>query len=84
MARAVTLSLVDGAAARVGCGAYSEGGVWLANVPGEAFANALLVVGLLAVLELLRINSVHRGFALLILYLVYSFGVNVDSKVRSK
>ncbi len=83
MARAVAPSSVDGAAARAGCGAYSEGGMWFADVLREVFANAFLVVGLLVVPELLRINGVRRGFALLVLYPVYSFGVDADGKVRS-
>jgi hypothetical protein len=84
IARAVTPSLVDGAAVRAGCGVYSKGGMWLAEVLREAFANALIIVGLLAVPELLRINCMRQGFALLVLYPVYSFGVNGDGKVRSK
>ena len=54
-----------------GCRAYSEGGMWLTDLLREGFTNTLLVVGLLAVLELLRINGVHWGFALLVLYPVY-------------
>ncbi len=51
---------------------------------GEAFANVLLVVGQLAMPGLLRINGVHRRFALPILCAVYSFGVDADGKVREK
>jgi hypothetical protein len=79
MAQAVAPLLVNGATAWEGCGAYSKGGMWLANVLREVFANALLIVGLLAVSELLRINGVRQGFALLVLYPVYLFGADADS-----
>ena len=76
-------SLENASAAAVWCGTYSEEGPWLVDLLRETFANALFVVGLLVVPELLRINGVRRGFALLILYPIYSFGVDADGKVRS-
>jgi hypothetical protein len=74
----------EAAAAGVGsCGtySYSEEGPWLVDMLRETFVNALFVVGLLVVPELLRINGVRRGYALLILYPIYSFGVDADGKV---
>ena len=76
----------EAAAAAVGVGScgtysYSEEGPWLVDMLRETFVNALFVVGLLVVPELLRINGVRRGYALLILYPIYSFGVDADGKV---
>ncbi|KAL3771869.1 hypothetical protein ACHAW5_003214 [Stephanodiscus triporus] len=59
---------------------YSEESLWLVDVMRETFVNALFTVGLLVIPELLRINGIRRGFALLILYPVYSFGVDADGK----
>lgn len=61
---------------------YSEESLWLVDVVRETFVNALFTVGLLVIPELLRINGIRRGFALLILYPVYSFGVDADGKAR--
>ena len=46
----------------------------------ETFANALFTVGLLVIPELLRINGIRRGYALLILYPIYSLSVDADGK----
>jgi len=80
---------VEEKAAAVGVGScgtysYSEEGPWLVDMLRETFVNALFVVGLLVVPELLRINGVRRGYALLILYPIYSFGVDADGKVSEK
>ena len=40
----------------------------------EVVVNALFTVGLLVIPELLRINGIRRGYALLLLYPLYSFG----------
>ena len=49
----------------------------------EIFVNALFTVGLLVIPELLRINGIRRGYALLILYPLYSFSVDNDNGMAS-
>lgn len=56
---------------------YSEKNVLDAFIR-EIFVNALFTVGLLVIPELLRINGMRRGYALLILYPLYSFSVDID------
>ena len=46
----------------------------------EVVVNALFTVGLLVIPELLRINGIRRGYALLLLYPLYSFSVDANGK----
>lgn len=59
---------------------YSEQAPWLVDFVRETLVNAAFTVGLLVVPELLRINGIRRGYVLLILYPLYSFGVDADGK----
>mmetsp|Transcript_27849 Transcript_27849/g.50363 ORF Transcript_27849/g.50363 Transcript_27849/m.50363 type:complete len:278 (+) Transcript_27849:277-1110(+) len=59
---------------------YSERNPWIVDLVRETFVNALFTVGLLVIPELLRINGIRRGYALLILYPLYSFSVDADGK----
>jgi hypothetical protein len=59
---------------------YSEKSLWVVDVVRETLVNALFTVGLLVIPELLRINGIRRGFALLILYPIYSFSVDAEGK----
>mmetsp|Transcript_3961 Transcript_3961/g.8746 ORF Transcript_3961/g.8746 Transcript_3961/m.8746 type:complete len:291 (-) Transcript_3961:214-1086(-) len=59
---------------------YSEKNPWVVDLVRETFVNALFTVGLLVVPELLRINGIRRGYALLMLYPLYSFGVDAEGK----
>jgi hypothetical protein len=58
---------------------YSESSPWIVDFFREIFVNTLFVVGLLVLPELLKINGIKRGFALLVLYPLYSFSVDADS-----
>ncbi len=44
----------------------------------ETIINAIFTVGILVIPELLKINGVKRGVALLILYPIYSFGTDAE------
>lgn len=57
---------------------YSERNPWVVDFVRETLVNALFTVGLLVIPELLRINGIRRGYALLILYPLYSFSVDAD------
>lgn len=57
---------------------YSEKSLWIVDLLRETFVNALFTVSLLVIPELLRINGIRRGYALLILYPIYSFSVDAD------
>lgn len=59
---------------------YSERNPWIVDLVRETLVNALFTVGLLVIPELLRINGIRRGYALLILYPLYSFSVDADGK----
>mmetsp|Transcript_24099 Transcript_24099/g.50451 ORF Transcript_24099/g.50451 Transcript_24099/m.50451 type:complete len:297 (+) Transcript_24099:372-1262(+) len=59
---------------------YSERNPWVVDLVRETFVNALFTVGLLVIPELFRINGIRRGYALLILYPLYSFSVDADGK----
>ena len=59
---------------------YSEKNGWIVDFIREIFVNTLFVVGLLVIPALLKINGVkRRGYALLALYPLYSFGVDANS-----
>eukprot|EP00571_Detonula_confervacea_P008577 CAMPEP_0172316922 /NCGR_PEP_ID=MMETSP1058-20130122/29982_1 /TAXON_ID=83371 /ORGANISM="Detonula confervacea, Strain CCMP 353" /LENGTH=153 /DNA_ID=CAMNT_0013031361 /DNA_START=595 /DNA_END=1056 /DNA_ORIENTATION=- len=58
---------------------YSERNLWIYFLR-ETLVNAAFTVGLLVIPELLRINGIRRGYALLILYPLYSFSVDSDGK----
>ena len=55
---------------------YSETNPWIVDFARETIINAIFTVGLLVIPEILKINGIRRGFALLILYPVYSFGTD--------
>mmetsp|Transcript_29857 Transcript_29857/g.61918 ORF Transcript_29857/g.61918 Transcript_29857/m.61918 type:complete len:323 (+) Transcript_29857:105-1073(+) len=57
---------------------YSEKNHWIVDFTKETFINAIFTVGILVIPELLKINGVKRGVALLILYPIYSFGVDAE------
>lgn len=59
---------------------YSEKSLWVVDVVRETLVNAIFTVGMLVIPELLRINGIRRGYALLILYPIYSFSVDADGK----
>lgn len=59
---------------------YSESNPWVVDFVRETLVNALFTVGLLVIPELLRINGIRRGYALLLLYPLYSFSVDADGK----
>ena len=59
---------------------YSEKNPWIVDFVRETFVNTLFTVGLLVIPELLRINGIRRGYTLLIIYPLYSFGVDADAK----
>lgn len=59
---------------------YSERNPWAVDFMRETLVNALFTVGLLVTPELLRINGIRRGYALLILYPLYSFSVDAGGK----
>lgn len=62
---------------------YSERNPWAVDFMRETLVNALFTVGLLVIPELLRINGVRRGYALLALYPLYSFSVDADGKASA-
>lgn len=57
---------------------YSETNLWIIDFLREVFVNTIFSVGCLVVPELLKINGIKRGYALLILYPLYSFSVDAD------
>ena len=59
---------------------YSERNPWIIDFVRETFVNALFTVGLLVIPELLRINGIRRGYAILLLYPLYSFSVDAGGK----
>jgi len=59
---------------------YSERNPWIVDLMSETLVNALFTVGLLVIPEILRINGIRRGYALLILYPLYSFSVDAVGK----
>ena len=57
---------------------YSETNLWIIDFLREVFVNTIFSVGILVIPELLKINGIKRGYALLILYPLYSFSVDAD------
>ena len=58
---------------------YAENNPWIVDVMREILINAIFTVALLAIPEILKINGIRRGFALLLLYPVYSFAVDAEA-----
>ena len=58
---------------------YSESNPWIMDFLSEILVNTFFIVGLLVIPELLQINGIKRGFALMVLYPLYSFSVDADS-----
>jgi hypothetical protein len=58
---------------------YAENNPWIVDVMREILINAIFTVALLAIPEIPKINGIRRGFALLLLYPVYSFAVDAEA-----